>query len=376
MSEGLDKTTHLMIHHQAPCQIVDFGCTQGELQPLGRRQVVSHETLTLAFAGSNPAAPMPPMITLLSIFTGNAHPELAKAICQSIEVRLGSAQIHAFSDGETFAEISENVRGRDCFIIQPTCAPANHNLMELLLMIDAMKRASARSITAVIPYFGYARQDRKVKPRTPISSKLVADLLTTAGATRVVSLDLHAGQIQGFFNIPVDHLYAMPVFLEDLRLRQRVGLETIVISPDAGGVERARAYSKRMEASLAIIDKRRPAPNISEVMNIIGEVKGKNAVIIDDIVDTAGTLTEAARAVMEHGAQSVCAYITHGVLSGPALERIEKSVLTELVITDTIPLCTAAKSCKKIRVISVARLLGEAIKRIHYGDSISNLFIP
>ncbi len=280
-----------------------------------------------------------------------------------------------FSDGETSVEIKENVRGIHCFVVQPTCSPTNHNMMELLLIIDALKRASAGSIAAIIPYFGYARQDRKVKPRTPISSKLVADLITAAGADRVISIDLHAGQIQGFFNIPVDHLYAAPVFLDDLRFQELVGPNTIVISPDAGGVERARAYSKRMDASLAIIDKRRPAPNISEVMNIIGDVSDKHAVIIDDIVDTAGTLTAAAKAVMDHGATSVVAYITHGVLSGPAIQRIEESALSEVVVTDTIPLSAQAKACKKIRVLSVARLLGEAIKRIHYGDSISSLFV-
>ena len=289
---------------------------------------------------------------------------------------MGSAEVHAFSDGETFVEIGENVRGLHCFVVQPTCCPTNHNLMELLLMIDALKRASAGSITAIIPYFGYARQDRKVKPRTPISSKLVADLITTAGANRVVSIDLHAGQIQGFFNIPVDNLYAMPVFLDHLRSKNIQGSETVIISPDAGGVERARAFSKRIHSGLAIIDKRRPAPNIAEVMNIIGEVRDKNAIIIDDIVDTAGTLTAAANAVMEHGAKSVSALITHGVLSGPALARIKESALQELVVTDTLPLSPEAQNCEKIKVLSVAKLLGEVVKRIHYGDSISNLFVP
>ena len=315
------------------------------------------------------------MLKALSVFSGNAHPSLAESICQCVDVRLGAADIDVFSDGETLVEIKENVRGIHCFVVQPTCAPTNHNLMELLLMIDALKRASAGSIAVIIPYFGYARQDRKVRPRTPISAKLVADLITAAGADRVVSIDLHAGQIQGFFDIPVDNLYAAPVFLDHLRVRGLVGADTIVVSPDAGGVERARAYSKRMDASLAIIDKRRPAPNIAEVMNIIGDVKGKDTVIIDDIVDTAGTLTAAARAVMDHGARSVVAYITHGVFSGPAIERIEHSALSEVVVTDTIPLSAEAKACKKIKVLSVARLLGEAIKRIHYGDSISSLFL-
>ncbi|MCS6912955.1 MAG: ribose-phosphate pyrophosphokinase [Myxococcales bacterium] len=311
----------------------------------------------------------------LSIFSGNANRELVEAICRHIEVRPGAAEVSTFSDGEIFVEIRENVRGVNCFVVQPTCAPVNNNLMELLIMIDALKRASAGSIIAIIPYFGYARQDRKVKPRTPISSKLVADLITAAGADRVVSVDLHAGQIQGFFDIPVDHLYAMPVMIEYLRSRGLTGPDSIVISPDAGGVERARAYSKRLESTLAIIDKRRPAPNISEVMNIIGEVRGKHAVIVDDIVDTAGTITEAARAILEQGARSVLACCTHGVLSGPALRRIEESGLSEVVVTDTIPQAAAVRACSKIKVLSVARLLGEAIKRIHHGDSISNLFI-
>jgi ribose-phosphate pyrophosphokinase len=246
--------------------------------------------------------------------------------------------------------------------------------MELLIMIDALKRASAGSIIAVLPYFGYGRQDRKVKPRTPISAKLVADLIAAAGADRVLAVDLHAGQIQGFFNIPVDHLFAMPVFIDYLRPRH-TGQGTVVVSPDAGGVERARAYSKRLDAGLAIIDKRRSAPNVSEVMHLIGDVKGKDAVIVDDMIDTAGTLVQAARAVMEAGAKSVVASATHAVLSGPAIQRIEDSPLTEVCVTDTIPLSEAARQCKKIKVLSVARLLGEAVKRIHHGDSISSLFI-
>lgn len=312
----------------------------------------------------------------LSVFSGNANRPLAEAICCYLQMPLTAAEVSTFSDGETWVEIREHVRGMNCFVVQPTCGPANHNIMELLLMIDALKRASAGSIIALIPYFGYARQDRKVRPRTPISSKLVADLITAAGADRVVALDLHAGQIQGFFDIPVDHLYAMPVFLEELRARNLLGSSTVVVSPDAGGVERARAYSKRMDATLAIIDKRRPAPNIAEVMNIIGEVEGKNAIIIDDIVDTGGTLVAAANAVMEKGALSVSAYITHGVFSGSALQRIEESMLSEVVVTDTIPLSAAAQACHKLKVLSVAPLLGEAIKRIHNGDSISSLFVP
>jgi ribose-phosphate pyrophosphokinase len=313
------------------------------------------------------------MIKALTIFSGNANRDLAEAICRCVEVRLGQAEVTTFSDGEIFTEIAENVRGVNCFVVQPTCAPVNQNLMELLVMVDALKRASAGSIVAVMPYFGYARQDRKVKPRTPISAKLVADLITAAGADRVVTVDLHAGQIQGFFNIPVDHLFAMPVMID--YLKQNHTKEPVIVSPDAGGVERARAYSKRVCGSLAIIDKRRSAPNVSEVMNIIGDVKGKDAVIVDDMIDTAGTLTQAARAVMEAGARSVSACATHAVLSGPAIKRIEESPLAEVLVTDTVPLREEAKACKKIKHLSVARLLGEAIKRIHHGDSISSLFI-
>ncbi len=313
------------------------------------------------------------MIKALTIFSGNAHRELADAICKHVECRLGAAEVATFSDGENFAEIRENVRGVNCFIVQPTCNPGNQNLMELLIMIDALKRASAGSIVAVMPYFGYARQDRKTKPRTPISAKLCANLLEAAGADRVVTLDLHAGQIQGFFDIPVDHLYAMPVMIDHLRIMH--GANSVIVSPDAGGVERARAYSKRLGATLAIIDKRRQAANVSEVMNLIGDVKGKDAVLVDDLIDTAGTLTQAARSVMEAGARSVAACATHGVLSGPAIKRIEESPLSELIVTDSIPLSAEAKTCKKIRQLSVARLLGEAIKRIHHGDSISSLFI-
>ena len=313
------------------------------------------------------------MIKALTIFSGNSNRDLAESICKCVEVRLGAAEVTTFSDGEIFAEIGENVRGVNCFVVQPTGSPVNQNLMELLIMIDALKRASAGSIVAIIPYFGYARQDRKVKPRTPISAKLVADLITAAGADRVVTVDLHAGQIQGFFNIPVDHLFAMPVMLE--YLQKYHGGETVLVSPDAGGVERTRAYSKRLNASLAIIDKRREKANISEVMNIIGDVKGKDAVLIDDMIDTAGTLTHAAQAIMAAGARSVSACATHAVLSGPAIKRINESPLTEVIVTDTVPLRDDAKACKKIKQLSVARLLGEAIKRIHHGDSISSLFI-
>jgi len=313
------------------------------------------------------------MIKALTIFSGNANRDLAEAICRCVEVRPGAAEVTTFSDGEIFVEIGENVRGVNCFVVQPTSAPVNQNLMELLIMIDALKRASAGSIVAVLPYFGYARQDRKIKPRTPISAKLVADLITSAGADRVVTVDLHAGQIQGFFNIPVDHLFAMPVMIDYLRIGH--GKDSVLVSPDAGGVERARAYSKRLGSSLAIIDKRREKANVSEVMHIIGDVVGKDAILVDDMIDTAGTLTHAAKAIMEAGARTVSACATHGVLSGPAIKRIEESPLTEVIITDTIPLSEAAKACRKIKQLSVARLLGEAIKRIHHGDSISSLFI-
>jgi ribose-phosphate pyrophosphokinase len=314
------------------------------------------------------------MIKALTIFSGNGNRDLAEAICKCVEVRPGQSEVTSFSDGEIFVEIGENVRGVNCFVVQPTCSPANDNLMELLIMIDALKRASAGSIVAVIPYFGYARQDRKVKPRTPISAKLVADLLTTAGADRILTVDLHAGQIQGFFNIPVDHLYSMPVMIEHLRT-QFSGNQTVIVSPDAGGVERARAYAKRIDSSLAIIDKRRERANVSEVMHIIGDVKGKDAILVDDIIDTAGTLTHAAKALADAGARTVSACCTHPVLSGPAIERIEASPLTQLIVSDTIPLRPEAKASKKIKQLSVARILGEAIKRIHHGDSISSLFI-
>ena len=313
------------------------------------------------------------MIKALTIFTGNAHRELATEICRHVEVPLGRAEVTTFSDGEVYVEIGENVRGVNCFVVQPTCSPVNDNLMELLIMIDALKRASAGSIIAVLPYFGYARQDRKVKPRTPISAKLCADLLQAAGADRVLAVDLHAGQIQGFFNIPFDHLFGMPVLMD--WLKSKFGPEAVIVSPDAGGVERARAYSKRLGGSLAIIDKRRSAANVSEVMHIIGDVKGRDAIIVDDMIDTAGTLTQAARAVKEAGAKAVFACASHGVLSGPAIQRIEDSPLSEVCVTNTIPLREEAKGCKKLRVTSVGRLLGEAIKRIHHGDSISSLFI-
>jgi ribose-phosphate pyrophosphokinase len=308
------------------------------------------------------------------LFTGNANPELAAEIAKVLDTPLGEARVSRFSDGETFCEIRENVRGLDTYVIQPTCSPVNDNLMELLIMCDALRRASAAAITAVIPYYGYARQDRKVAPRTPITSKLVADLIVTAGVSRVLCVDLHAGQIQGFFNIPLDHLYALPVFLDDY-LKVRFGKDSVFVAPDAGGVERTRAYSKRLGASLAIIDKRRERANVSEVMHLIGDVEGKDCIIVDDLIDTAGTLCNAAKAVMDGGARSVVACATHGVLSGPALQRIDESVLSEVVVTNSILHSEEARASKKIKFLSIGRLLGEAIRRIHNSDSVSSLFV-
>ncbi len=314
------------------------------------------------------------MLKALTVFSGNAHPELTAAICRQLEVPMGKALIQRFADGEVYVEINENVRGVNCYVVQPTCTPVNDNLMELLVMIDALRRASAGAIIAVVPYFGYARQDRKSKPRTPISARLVADLLTAGGVDRVLSMDLHAGQIQGFFNIPVDHLFAMPVLIDHLKADWNLK-ETVIVSPDAGGVERARAYSKRLNTPLAIIDKRRPAANVAEVVNIIGDVRGKDAIIVDDMIDTAGTLTAAARAIMAEGAKSVSACCTHALLSGPALDRIHDSPLSKVVVTNTIPHRKEVRESPKIQVVSVAEMLGEAVKRIHVGDSISSLFI-
>ncbi len=313
------------------------------------------------------------MFKKVCLFSGNANPELARDIAAYLETPLGKIKVQRFSDGETFVEINENVRGVDAFVIQPTCSPVNDHVMELLIISDTLRRASAATITAVIPYYGYARQDRKVAPRTPITSKLVADLIESAGVDRVVSIDLHAGQIQGFFTIPVDHLYGMPVMLEEY-LKKNFDSSAVVVSPDAGGVERARAYSKRLNSSLAIIDKRRERANVSEVMNLIGDVKGKQCIIVDDMIDTAGTLTGAAKALMDFGATRVVACATHGVLSGPAIQRIMESPLEEVVVSDTIPLSPAARTCSKIKQVSMARLLGEAIKRIHSSDSVSSLF--
>ncbi|MGN6105797.1 MAG: ribose-phosphate pyrophosphokinase [Kofleriaceae bacterium] len=315
------------------------------------------------------------MLKSLSIFTGNANRALADEICKFVEIPLGRADVTHFSDGEIYVEVGENVRGVNCFVVQPTCSPPNQSLMELLIMIDALKRASAGSIVAIIPYFGYARQDRKAKPRTPITAKLVANLITAAGADRALAMDLHAGQIQGFFDIPFDHLYGMPVLIDELRVLGFTGDQTVVVSPDAGGVERARAFSKRLGAGLAIIDKRRPAPNVSEVMNIVGDVRGKRAVIVDDIIDTAGTLSNAAQAIVNAGAASVSACASHAVFSGKAVQRITDSPLQHVVVTNTIPQSEAGLACPKVRVKSVGRLLGEAIKRIHHGDSISSLFV-
>ncbi len=308
------------------------------------------------------------------LFTGSANPGLAEEISKFLGLPLGRTTIRRFSDGETFCEFHDSVRGFDCFVVQPTCSPVNDHLMELLIMCDALRRASAQSITAVIPYYGYARQDRKVSPRTPITSKLVADLLVASGVTRVLSIDLHAGQIQGFFNIPFDHLYAMPVFLEDYLTRRFDG-QVVFVSPDAGGVERTRAFSKRMGAGLAIIDKRREKANVSEVMHLIGDVRDKDCIIIDDMIDTAGTLCNAAKAVMDNGARRVVACATHGVLSGPASERIQASVLEEVVVTNTIPPSALVAQCPKIKFLSTGKLLGEAIRRIHNSESVSSLFV-
>jgi ribose-phosphate pyrophosphokinase len=313
------------------------------------------------------------MLDKLKVFSGNSNIQLAQEICKELNIPLGEANVKKFSDGEIQVEIEENVRGMDVFVVQSTCTPVNISLMELLIMMDAMKRASAERITAVMPYYGYARQDRKVAPRVPITAKLIADLITTAGASRVLTIDLHAGQIQGFFNIPVDHLYAAPVMIDFIR--NKFADDLVIVSPDAGGVERARAFAKRLGATLAIIDKRRPQPNESSIMNIIGEIKDKVALLLDDMVDTAGTLTQSADALLKAGARRVAACCTHPVLSGAAIETINQSSLQDLVVTDTISLREEAKSCKKIIVLPVSKLLGEAIKRIHNNDSVSSLFV-
>jgi len=308
----------------------------------------------------------------LKIFTGNSNIDLVGKIARELGCSIGNSVVKNFSDGEINVEIHESVRGMDVFVIQSVCHPVNTNLMELLILIDALKRASAERITAVLPYYGYARQDRKVLPRAPISAKLIADLITTAGASRILTVDLHAGQIQGFFNIPVDHLFAAPVLLEHLRhLKDHL----VIVSPDAGGVERARAFAKRLDASLAIIDKRREAPNVSQVMNIIGDVSGLVAILVDDIVDTGGTLTRAAQALIENGAVGVYACCTHAVLSGRSVEIIKNSPIKELIVTDTVPLSKEAQACPKMKVLSISGLLAEAVLRIHNDESVSSLFI-
>lgn len=308
----------------------------------------------------------------LMIFSGMANPALAHDISGYLGTKLGEATVASFSDGEIRVKIEQNVRGADVFVVQSCCQPVNDSIMELLIMIDALKRSSANRITAVIPYFGYARQDRKDQPRVPITAKLVADLISTAGADRVLSMDLHAGQIQGFFNIPVDHLYALPVLLDYITKREIDDL--VVVSPDAGGVERARAFAKRLQANLAIIDKRREGPNQAQIMNIIGDVEGKSALLLDDMIDTAGTIVQGAQACFDKGAREVWAGCTHPVLSGPALERLQQSCLSEVVVTDTIPLRGKEKACPKLHALSVAPLLGEAIRRIHEDESVSSLF--
>jgi ribose-phosphate pyrophosphokinase len=309
----------------------------------------------------------------LMLFTGNSNPKLAEGVARHLRLNLGKAVVGRFSDGEVMVEILENVRGKDVFVLQSTCAPTNENLMELMVMVDALKRASAGRITAALPYFGYARQDRRVRSaRVAISAKVVANMLQIAGVDRVLTMDLHADQIQGFFDIPVDNVYAAPILLADIQSQKLDNL--LVVSPDVGGVVRARALAKRMDSDLAIIDKRRPQANVSEVMNIIGDVNGRACIIMDDMVDTAGTLTKAAQALKEQGAKRVVAYCTHPVLSGGAIERIAGSTLDELVVTDTIPLSDTGQACSKIRVLSCAELLGETIMRINRADSVSSLF--
>ncbi len=309
----------------------------------------------------------------IKLFTGNSNKTLAGEIADFLRMQVGDATVSNFSDGESLIQINENVRGSDVFVVQSTCTPVNKNIMELLLMIDALRRASAGRITAVVPYYGYARQDRKAAPRVPISARLVADLLSVVGIDRLLTIDLHAGQIQGFFDCPVDHLYAAPVLTDYVKKEYMNNL--VIVSPDAGGVERARAFAKRLNASLAIIDKRREKANVSQVMHVIGNVKDKNAVLFDDMIDTAGTITQAAAALKENGAKHVIAACAHAVLSGPALERINDSVIEDVIVTNTIPMEEKQKDCKKLTVLSVASLLGDAIKRIHEETSVSSLFL-
>jgi ribose-phosphate pyrophosphokinase len=309
----------------------------------------------------------------LKIFSGRAHPALAREICEYLGIALGEITLFNFSDGENYCQIDENVRGADIFVVQPTCSPVNDHVMELLILLDAFRRSSASRITAVMPYFGYARQDKKDKPRVPIAAKLMADLLTASGADRILTMDLHTLQIQGFFNIPVDHLFAAPVLLD--AIREMSVDDLVIVSPDVGGVARARAIGKRLGASLAIIDKRRSGPNETEVLNVVGDVEGRNVLILDDIIDTAGTLVQAEEALREQGARRTFAAAVHPVFSGPAYERIQESGLETLFVTNTIPLDDAMSHCRKIRTLSVAPLLGEAIQRIHEGASVSSLFV-
>ena len=310
----------------------------------------------------------------LKLFTGTSNTELAREVATYLNLDLGDTTVSTFSDGEIMVRLNENARGSDAFVIQSTCTPVNDNIMQLLLIIDALKRASAERITAVIPYYGYARQDRKVQPRVPISAKMVADLITAVGTNRVLTVDLHAGQIQGFFNIPVDNLYAAPVLIDYIK-KKYVSDSLVVVSPDAGGVERARAFAKRLNCSIAIIDKRREKANECEVMNVIGDVDNKDTLLIDDMVDTAGTMAQAAKALRQQGAKRVSAACTHAVLSGAAIERINNSEMEELIVTNTIPLESKIMLCKKLKVLSIASLLGDAIKRIHEESSISSLFV-
>jgi len=312
---------------------------------------------------------------ITKIFTGNACPQLAGAICEHLDLDLGRAEVGTFADGETSVDIGENVRGMDVFVIQSTCAPANTNLMELLILLDALRRSSVRRVTAVIPYYGYARQDRKVKPRTPITAKLVADLISTAGAERVLCLDLHAGQIQGFFNIPVDNIYGMPVLLQQIRTLVPAREEVVVVSPDAGGVERARAFAKRLGAGLAIVDKRRKGKNEVEVLHVIGDVRDRNVVVVDDIIDTAGTLINTVIALRDAGARRIFAGCVHPVLSGPAIDRVNASPIERVFCTNTLPLDEKLARCPLVTPLSIAPLLAEAIQRIHQGASVSSLFV-
>jgi len=309
----------------------------------------------------------------LKIFSGRAHPALAREICAYLQIPLGELTLYNFSDGEDYCQIDENVRGADVFVVQPTCSPVNDHVMELLILLDAFRRSSASRITAVMPYFGYARQDKKDKPRVPIAAKLMADLLTAAGADRILTMDLHAAQIQGFFNIPVDHLFAAPVILDAIRKMDFEDL--VIVSPDVGGLTRARAIAKRLDVALAVIDKRRTGKNETEILNVVGEVEGKDALILDDIIDTAGTLVQAEEALRRQGARRTYAAAVHGVFSGPALERIEASGLQSLLVSNTIPVEAAMARCPRIRALSVAPLLGEAIQRIHDGASVSSLFV-